>query len=284
MTGRQQSRGIILVIVLVLVAVMSIVVVGLSALAQQSVSASGLEGSRLRTAFALRSGIEMAKAMIANSPAEQRVWLDGTTVEVDIGKGIRASISIRDAAGLVDINRARPALISALASNAGLSPAEADSIAKLSSRLAPLEKSDAAPDESNDRKPLFSLAQIIPVFDQMSDPQKQFLGAVGTYSPTGQVNPFAAPTIVLQSIPDMTGKDLEVISKVKKAKSGLEDQAMSELLERLAAYLAAAEPKSFIIDIKLRDGAGLINGSKTQAVVALTGDPKRPFQTVALSW
>ena len=101
------DRGIVLVAVLLMVAIMSVMVVAITALTRSGIASQGLEQRRLATHLALRSGLESAKALILATPAEQRVYFDGTPVTIDLGGGVEAEVTIRDAQGLVDLNRTR---------------------------------------------------------------------------------------------------------------------------------------------------------------------------------
>ena len=75
MTGRAaapRQRGIILVAVLLAVAIMSVMVVAVTTLTRSGISAERLEERLLASRLALRSGIEVAKALIAATPPAER--------------------------------------------------------------------------------------------------------------------------------------------------------------------------------------------------------------------
>jgi len=126
MTERN-DRGIVLIAVLLMVAMMSVMVVAVTALTRSGVAAHGLEQRRLASELALRSGLESAKALILATPVEERVFFDGTPLTIELGEGITAEVTIRDAAGLVDLNRSDMALVDAMLT-ASLAPAEAQKI------------------------------------------------------------------------------------------------------------------------------------------------------------
>ena len=102
-----------LVAVLLAVAIMSVLVVAVTALTRSAIASQGLETRRFATQLALRSALETAKALIIATPAQQRIYLDATPVTVDLGQGLQAELTIRDAAGLVDLNRSELPLIEA---------------------------------------------------------------------------------------------------------------------------------------------------------------------------
>lgn len=110
----RRDRGIVLVAVLLAVTVMSVMVVAVSALVRSGISSQRVEAKVLATRYALLSGLEGAEALILSTPPEDRVFLDATAEIIDIGNGVRLSVSIRDAAGLADINRSDLTLIETL--------------------------------------------------------------------------------------------------------------------------------------------------------------------------
>jgi general secretion pathway protein K len=112
--NNDKSRGMILIVVLWAVAMMTVIVVALSAFSQRSITSASVEADRLRTEMALAAGIEVGKALIVAARPEDRIFLDGTTITTDIGSGRMVRIAVRDAAGLVDINRADPELLTEL--------------------------------------------------------------------------------------------------------------------------------------------------------------------------
>lgn len=126
-TGRGGERGIVLIAVLLAVAIMSVMVVAVTTLTRSGISAERLEERLLASRLALRSGIEVAKALIAVTPPAERALFDGTPFAMDLGQGIRAEITIRDAAGLADINRADPKLVTAVLGGA-LKPEAAEAV------------------------------------------------------------------------------------------------------------------------------------------------------------
>lgn len=138
---RRRERGIILVAVLLAVAIMAVMVVATAALTRSGIGNEDLEQRRLASHLALRSGIEAAKTLILATPEDKRLLLDGREVPVDLGDGVTATVSLRDAAGLADLNRSDPTLIEAVARFSGLGKNEADGLAEKITKL----RDDATP-------------------------------------------------------------------------------------------------------------------------------------------
>jgi type II secretory pathway component PulK len=311
-----RSRGVILLIVLWAVAMMSVVVVALGSLAQKSLVGERVEAERMETAFALRAGLELGKAFILTQTAEEQVFLDGTPFSSAIGEGRVVSVSVRDAAGVVDLNRADPALIESVAIASGMAAGDAST---LSAKIIELRKNaggDARSDterQADDskasdsgtppakapeqqpagdvaaEKPVFPAifstpAQIKGILDTPGSNIDKFLSLVGLYSATGMINPFAAPETILKAVPEITPRDISSILAARQSRQWKNDPKIAEMLERLKKYLAADEPRVFIIEARLIKGRGVIEGAKAGAVV-ITGNGKgMPFQTLALSW
>lgn len=142
---RPRQRGIILVAVLLAVAIMAVMVVATAALTRSGIGNEDLEQRRLASHLALRSGVEAAKALILATPEDKRLLLDGKAVPVDLGNGVSASVSLRDAAGFADLNRSDPALIEAVARFSGLGKKASDGLAEKITKL----RKDAAPPVEN---------------------------------------------------------------------------------------------------------------------------------------
>jgi general secretion pathway protein K len=291
----RRDRGIVLVAVLLAVTVMSVMVVAVSALVRSGISSQRVETKILATRYALLSGLEGAEALILSTPPEDRVFLDATAETIDVGNGVQLNVSIRDAAGLADINRSDLALIEALLAE-NLNPAAAEDIA---GRIASLrEQAAAGKDQGTGTTAADGPVQKVsngpkaPVVFQaieqllaMTEPEAaQPLAAYLTvYNPTGLLNPLAAPEEVLAAVPGMTGADLRLIKGVRKSRAWEADMGFKSLLERLKPFLAVAPPSIFVIEVEVQDGQGLIRQSNVGAMIQLNVDGPQPFRTLWIS-
>src|SRR6476620_1707220 len=95
--ARRGQRGIILIAVLLAVAIMSLMVVAAASLTRAGIGNEDLEQRRLASHLALRSGLEAAKALILATPEDQRLFLSGAEMPVDLGNGLSATVTLRDA-------------------------------------------------------------------------------------------------------------------------------------------------------------------------------------------
>jgi len=301
--GRAGQRGVILIAVLLAVAIMAVMVVAATALTRAGIGNEQLEQRRLASHLALRSGIEAAKALILATPEEQRLSLAGEETTVDLGNGVSATVSLRDAGGYADLNRSDPKLIEAVARFSGLGPAAdglADRIAKLRKDATPEQPAQAqqpavqggtnAPDANSGGKQkqppvpiiFLSVEQLPALLDIPADDAAALGAGLTVYNPTGQINPLAAPDQVLQSIPGLTARDISDIVMTRNSGTGASDARLQQIIQRLPGLLSVKAPRVFMVDVTLAGGPGILPGSAARAVLRLTPDGAAPFGTLAL--
>lgn len=299
-TRRRPERGIILVAVLLAVAIMSVMVVAAAALTRAGIGSEELEQRRLATHFAMRSGLEAAKAMILAMSDDQRLSLDGSEVPVDLGEGVSVTLSLRDAAGLADLNRSDPALIEAVVAFSGIPRSRtqglAATITKLRKAAAPEPAAAAgAAAGSGTQKPadnkaeepqppilFLAIDQLLALIGVAPDRAAALGEGLTVYSPTGLVNPLAAPPPVLQSVPGITPRDLSDVAFARKIRAGSADGRIQQLVQRMQGLLAVNPPSVFIVGVRLDSGPGLLPGSTIYAVLRLNPKGPQPFGTLAL--
>jgi type II secretory pathway component PulK len=300
MSGRQ-DRGIVLVAVLFAVAIMSLMVVAASALTRSGIAGEGLEQRRLASQLALRSGLESAKALIVVTPAAQRVFFEGAPVVMDLGNGLQAEVTIRDAAGLPDLNQTELVIVDAMLGEI-FGAAEA---AELSARIAewraqaadkakatgtaqpakPMDSATAGQEEKPEQPPRPVIFHAVDQLQAMTehDLAAGLSGRVTVFNPTGLVNPLAAPDDVLLAIPGFTRGDLAAIRSARKARAPKPEQGLEGMLERMKAFLALRDATVFIIGIRLVEGPGIIANSTANAVVQIAEQGPLPFRTLSVS-
>jgi general secretion pathway protein K len=285
-----EQRGVILVVVLWMVAMMMVTVIALGSLSQKSLGTASVETERLRTKLALEAGLAAGEVMVLAKKAEDRVYFASEPVTVDIGGGRRVEIAIQDAAGLVDLNRADQKLIESLVARLGLSGDGAKAIVGTLMKLRDTGKSKSQPAQQDAAEPkpaqppvLFSLAQLR-AFDGVKPKDLALLlPYVSLYSSDGKVNPMSAPEVVLQAIPDLDKNDAAALAAARKQRQGAEPE-VQDVLSRHADFLAIGQSTVFVIGVKILDGPGVIPGSRIASAIVLDEGGKAPFQTLSLSW
>lgn len=319
--NRPGERGIVLIAVLLAVALMSVMVVAVTTLTRSGISSQRLEERLMASRFALRSGLEGAKALIAATPPDQRALFDGTAMVMDLGQGISAEITIRDAAGLADVNRSDMKLLSAVLSS-DLKPDVAKSLAaeledmrrkaggpaadqqkagsstpagasaelqeKSLTKIGTPQENSAKPEDQPKPLPVvfLSVDQLLGLVppEAVEDAEARAVSASLTvFNPTGRVNPLAAPRPLLLATPGMTPQDIGAIDAARKNRAWKGNAGIGQILERLKPFLAVEEPSVFMIGVRLIDGPGVIAQSRAGAVVQhLEGGPT-PFRTLSVS-
>lgn len=293
------QRGIVLVAVLLMVALMSVMVVAATSLTRAGIADQRLEQRLVATRFALRSGLEGAKAVIVSTPPDLRVFFDGSPLMLELGGGLVAEVTIRDAAGLADLNRSELPLVEAVLASA-LGPREAQA---LSARIAEWRKQAAeeakpsdgagqpppqpapAANKDGQKPPAPVVFQAVEQLLAMTenDGADMLEGHVTVFNPKGLVNPLAAPDDVLLAVPGATPRDLAAIDAARKIRAWKTDQGLQQILERQKSFLAVEEPTVFMVGIRLVEGDTVITGSKAAAVVMAVDDGPLPFRTLSVS-
>lgn len=309
----RRERGIILIAVLLAVAIMAVMVVAAASLTRAGIGNEELEQRRLTSHLAVRSAIEAAKALILATPEDARLALNGEDMPVDLGNGVTATVTLRDAAGYVDLNRSDPKLIEAVARFAGLPKDESDGLADRITKLrkdaapdepgAPPQKAPAAPGviaggstsarpaagavaDKTKRPPppviFLSVDQVPRILDIPPEDAKALGTGLTVYNPTGEINPLAAPEQVLQAIPGLTEQDIADIAMAQKTGTGGKDGRLQQLMQRLPGLLTTRQPTVFMVDVKIDGGPGVLPGSAARAVLRLLPQGQAPFGTLAL--
>lgn len=308
-TGRQ---GMILIVVLWAVSLMTLTVVALSAVSQKSLSLAGVETDLLRSELALEAGTAAAHAMIIAESPENRVYFNGQAVKLDTGSGRIVEISIRDASGLIDLNRAEPVLIEQFIKKNTNDPAAAGVLIEAIAALRPQPKpgqganagdsnqtpqqqaglatagqSGANQTQAGARPPPVAIAAIGQLYGLEKVPDAvldKLLPLITLYSSQGgKVNPMAAPKEVLLSIPGFGERELVIFETARKRRQW-QTAEVQTAISALEKFVAVGEARSFVVSVKLLEGPGLIAGGSLISTVVADESGGQAFQVMAWSW
>jgi general secretion pathway protein K len=288
-----RENGIILLIVLWALAMMTLIVAAMSAYAQRGISLASAETERLRSDWAVVSGVEAAKGYIAGLRPEERLALDGRKLIVDVGQGRRVQLVIEEGAGFVDINRADARLLQGVFALAGLGEAESgpliEALGNLRVKNADPAKARRSPAEAGQDRAevpsagLVSLAELksLPGGDAAS--LKDVMPLLGLYSEDGKINPLSAPEVVLRAVPGMTAEEIASIRNAKASRNPR--AAISAVVEKHADFLALNDARIFVIGTVVEGGPGIVEGAGWKTAIILDPESRPPrFRTLALSW
>ncbi len=287
-----RERGMILLIVLWSVSMMAVIVVALSAYAQRNLVSAGVEMDRLRSEMMLRSGVEVGAGLLLGTQARDRVFLDGATTAIDLGEGRIAEIGLRDATGLIDINRMDGKFLEAALTRVSDSPqAAAEMTAAILERRKLVEgdekKTPEPAQEGQEEKPLPTVFTSVSELYGFELPDRgvmpQIVAEAGLYSRGGRINPMSAAEGVLAAIPDINPADLGELQSARRRKDSTSPQVQA-IFARYEKFISSAESPVFQVTVRIEAGAGVIVGSRVKATIMLDSTGGAPFRVLAWSW
>lgn len=246
----QREQGFALVSVLWTMALLSLIAVGVLA-AGGSFHKRERSGRDRAYAEALAdAGLHRAILGLLDSRADARWRVDGIAREFEFA-GTRITVTIQDETGRIDINAADRALLAGAFAAAG-----ADGAATLADAVAEHRGKEVfhGVDE------LQLLPGITPELYAKVKP------ALTVHSGLPRLDPQLAPKEALLALPAMTPEDVRELLTKRATTPGTLDLAIP------------LDGRAFAITAELPDQRGRPG---REAVVRLTGDPKRPFLTLA---
>jgi general secretion pathway protein K len=282
------QRGMILVVVLWVIAMMTTIVVSLSAFTQKNISLAGVETDRLRSEQLLFSSLEVAKAVILATPEENRVFLNGSPKRLDLGNGNIVEVMVQDTSGLIDLNRTPVPLLEALAAQLSSGSSEtaaliAEIIRRRSAKLLVTSR-QGSPAQPKIQPVPFAAEGELRALPGGSRATLGNLGKLATlFTADGKVNPLSAPDPVLMAIPGLTPQD-KAIFESARAQNRWKQPQVQNALETYAEYLAVRESRIFNIEVTIVANNHGPTGQKLTSTVILDQAADVPFQTLALSW
>jgi general secretion pathway protein K len=272
-------RGVILLIVLWTVAMMAVIMTALGANVRTTAGLAGSETRRLRTEIALEGGIDVAAAAIISSGDQLRSLSDGHATQIALGPGDVVEMKIRDAGGLVDINRADEALLGSLIAHVTGSADTGKTVAQQISQA----RTDAVGNADSNPPAFVTLTQLYSIKGIDPDILKKLLPFLGLYSKEGLVNIPAAPDDVIASIPGITPLQIETIANAR-SRGDWEGSQIQDLADELEDYVSTDPGNIFFVDLNVLQSANLIAGSRLGATILIDQGGDVPYHVLARSW
>jgi general secretion pathway protein K len=272
-------RGVILLIVLWTVAMMAVIMTALGANVRTTAGLAGSETRRLRTEIALEGGIDVAAAAIISSGDQLRSLSDGHATQIALGPGDVVEMKIRDAAGLIDINRADEALLGSLIAHVTGSADTGKTVAQQISQA----RTDAVGNADSNPPAFVTLTQLYSIKGIDPDILKKLLPFLGLYSKEGLVNIPAAPDDVIASIPGITPLQIETIANAR-SRGDWEGSQIQDLADELEDYVSTDPGNIFFVDLNVLQSADLIAGSRLGATILMDQGGDVPYHVLARSW
>jgi general secretion pathway protein K len=272
-------RGVILLIVLWTVAMMAVIMTALGANVRTTAGLAGSETRRLRTEMALEGGIDAAAAAIIASGDQLRRLSDGHPTQIALKPGDIVEMRIRDAGGLVDVNRADEAMLASLVAHVTGSADTGKAIAQQISQA----RQNAVGNADTNPPAFVTLTQLYAIKGIDLDILKKLLPFMGLYSKEGLVILPAAPDDVIASIPGITPLQIETIANAR-SRGDWEGTQIEDLAEELEDYVSTDPGNIFFVDLNLLQSTDLISGTRLGATILIDQGGNVPYHVLSRSW
>lgn len=219
--GTGTQRGIALIIVLWMLALLTIVVGTYAVLARTESLQSRFLFDDTQAGYAAEAGLHRAVIELRNPEMETRWVPDGRSYAFEFGDAI-VEVRITDETGLVDLNAAGTEVLASLFASRGMEEAEAWNIAEAIAdwrdgddepRLygaEEIEYEQAGYPYGPRNAPFDSVAELQQVIGVTQELYRAVEGSLTVHSGRPEVNPAFAPVEVLMSLPDMDRESAEL--------------------------------------------------------------------------
>ncbi len=245
-SGRPRERGVALIVVLWGIAALSLIALAMlsATLSRANIGRNAWYEAEARTAA--DAGVQGAILSLFDPDPRDRQQLDGSEHSLAVLSDT-VTVSIRDEAGLIDLNAAAPDLLRDYLQTGGLDTGEA---AQLAGRIAAWRAPEGAP-----AHPFQSVDDVLLIQGMTADLLRKLRPGLTVYGHHANFDTRYAPREVLAIIPGMAGASADAAIAARQPSAGLTAHAYT--------IVATAE----------RHGARF----SRRAVVLLTGDPARPY-------
>jgi general secretion pathway protein K len=289
--GSAGQSGVALVIVLWTTTLLALLVAGFAASVQSDARIVSNSSEVAKASALIDAGIELAALELYEQRPEERIHPDGSLFTHRLGEA-SIRMSILDANGLIDINKADDALLLSLLLSLGLEDEQAvalrDAIldwrdADDLSRLNGAEDIDyrrADLDHEAGDRPFQSLSQLRGVLGMTSEIYRALLPLVTLANRGGRINPTTAPPEVLAALPNIQEPDVEDALLLRREQP---DNAEA-IMARLAVARDYLQPEAgplYRVGVEARLPGGLIQ--RGQAVILVRLDKSQPYRVLERS-
>jgi general secretion pathway protein K len=297
-----RQRGLALLIVLWIIVSAALVVSAFNAAVRSGVSFVGSEVQLTRTEALLDAGVEIAAARLMDEEEARRWQPDATRHDVAFA-GVELAITIEDANGLVDLNKADKELLMGLLRQFAGSELKAgqlrDHILRArgkpsTPRRTSKETMESRPFVEPERNPAATASNEIPAFIDVGQLRglegmtvelyRAIAPLVTVYSEDGRINPLAAPEEVLGSVPGLSRRDIEMLRAAprapKKEQAEEQEAMLGEIARRAGAYLTDKPGPAFIVAVEVLS-PGAKKGARAVYVIATGLDESAPYRLIA---
>jgi general secretion pathway protein K len=278
-----RQQGFVLLVVLWVLTSAVILVASFNAAARSGAASAGSEIGVTKSEALLDAGLEIAAAHLIDQDEKRRWPGNGATHRV-VFADTDLTITATDANGLVDLNKSDEKLLRAFFQKFTNSTAKAAQYTNAILHAREAVSGDKKTEVSDtvtgalQGAPASRLAFIdvwqlgrskeIPrdVFDQVAP----FLTV---YSRDGTIDPVAAPTRVLESIPNLNRADIEKLKYADKT-------ALADLMQKAQSYLTDQRGPAYLVTVRAHRPEDSYSVARTFVIVPGL-DPLAPYRLLA---
>ena len=284
------QRGMALVIVLWIVALLSVQVVIFNASVRGAAVLAGNEMAMARGEALIAAAVEMAAARLLEADPSRRWIADGGMREVALG-GARLRIAVYDENARIDINLADTTLLASLLRQTMARPSEAEALAAriVEWRDGRRERGDKPPGnamgQTQQLRPPDARGPFLDAADLGRVPGMATLAMVlapilTIYSRNGRINYKTASQEVLRALPGANPTDVDRALE-QRVKGGPASLGVPQLLAGSANWIfqEAGPAYSIVIDVGGTEPPVI---GKAEVIIMLDTDPSAPFRI--LGW
>lgn len=286
--GRERERGIALLVVIWVLALLTVLIVGFSGDARTELLLARNHYESAGARAIADAGVSLAIFGVLD-PVPETQWLaDGRSRTLRYGDGT-IRVSVQDEGGKIDLNAAAPEFLAGLLRTAGgLNAADAAALAQAIDEWRQPKQQAAAPrgrrgaartmvrQQANAFRVIEDLRLVPGVSREIYDRVAPF---VTVYSGVGDIDPLTAPPEVLRSLPDVSAADIANFLSARERLGPVPGQ-LPPLNGAAGGMLAhrVLQNATVISEGKTAGGTSFTRA----AVVSLSADPSAPYSI--LSW
>lgn len=290
-----RERGLALLVVLWIIVSAVLLVTSFNATVRSGATFVSSEVQLAKTEAALDAGAEIAAAHLIDAVEARRWPADGSRRRVVLGDA-ELSISILDANGLIDLNKADEKILQAFFRQFAGSEAKATQLLEyIKSARADVEarkpkggEEDSPEDYTGDgsNKPREAIAfvdasQIRGLKGITPELYRQIAPFLTVYSASGRINPVAASSEVLAAIPKLTKMDVDRLRAALKTSRKLsKNNAVYDVMERAGSFITDQNGPAYLVTVEARRANDAYRARKV-FVIAVGIDRDAPYRLVA---
>ena len=283
---RRRERGLALLIVLWVIIAAALLVSSFSVTVRSSIGFVASEVKLSGLEALLDGGVEIAAARMIDKNSKRRWRPNGRSHTVRF-EDFELTISIRDANGFVDLNKADKDILHHLLRQFTDTEQQAVFLRDRILQARDVGKvkrdglrSDAASQPDPPRSPPFiDIGQLRSVEGMTPEIFRRLRPFVTVYSKDGRIGPWAAPDEVLMSIPNMTRGDIGRLRDAQGSRKAME-AALGTMSERVSSFVADAPGPAFIVAVAARRAGEPFAAGKVY-VIATGIDTEAPYRLLA---